>query len=89
MKRCVLLTYESTQQKNAKARMGPSMNRVNGIELNTRESNAQDSIITPLYALVASELSIPVYPTDCCWATARFPCWRINARRAITLHQAD
>jgi hypothetical protein len=42
------------------------MNRVNGIEPNTIESNVQDSIITALYALVASELSNPAYPTGCC-----------------------
>jgi len=60
------------------------MNWVNGIDPNTTESSAQDSIITALYALVASELSNPAYPTGCCWATARFPCCRINARRATT-----
>ena len=82
-------TYESTQLKNVEANAGPSMRRVKGIEPSTNESNAQDNIITALYALVASELSIPAYPTGCCWTTARFPCWRTNARRAMTLHHAD
>ena len=63
--------YELTQQKKAKTRAGPIMNWVNGIELNVTESNAQDKIITALYGLVASELSIPAHPTSCCWTTAR------------------
>lgn len=42
------------------------MSRVNGIEPKTTESSAQETIITALYALVASELSIPAYPTGCC-----------------------
>jgi hypothetical protein len=66
MKRNVHPTYESTQQKNAKASIGPSMSPDNGIELNTTDSSAQDNIITALYALVATELSIPAYPTGCC-----------------------
>jgi len=41
------------------------MNRVNGIEPSTTESSAHESTITALYALVASELSNPAYPTGC------------------------